>query len=186
VSRVRYFRNLINLATKCHSLNNSLDKKINISTLSDRNQKYLANTKTKSRFCIPDINISQNYLPPKKSSSQKFHNFGGMLDFSQEKINYERENNDNLILFLSKNFKKDAQVAEYANTPNGSRILQRKLTNSNHAEIQFLLEKIMQFLPDIMTNSYGNYFCKEFFHFCSNFQKIEIFKSVSIILISIF
>jgi hypothetical protein len=155
---------------------------MNISTLSDKNHKYHPNTKSKSRFCIPTMNISQNYLPPKKSSSQKFQKFEGIVDFQQENIiNIERENNENLILFLSKNFKKDAQVAEYANTPNGSRILQRKLASSNHQEVQFLLEKIIHFLSDIMTNSNGNYFCKEFFHFCSIFQRIEIFKSVSIV-----
>jgi hypothetical protein len=165
-------------------MNNSFNEQISSSPISEKNFKNHTNTKIKSRFSLAPFCSSNNFLPPKKSTSQKFNKPGGMLGFSQENIifyeNEYLEKIENLSTFLCKNFVKAVQVAEFANTPNGSRILQRKLNGSSQEEIQFLLEKIMQFLPNIMTNSFGNYFCKELFQFCSSLQRNEIFKSVSI------
>jgi hypothetical protein len=152
------------------------------SPISEKNFKNQTNTKIKSRFSIAPLGSSNKNLPPKKSISQKFNKSGVIFDFYQENIitkeNEYLENLENLPTFLSRHFVKTVQVAEFANTPNGSRILQRKLNGSSQEQIQFLLEKIMQFLPDIMTNSFGNYFCKELFKFCSSFQRNQIFKSV--------
>jgi hypothetical protein len=83
---------------------------------------------------------------------------------------FEESNNDFNI--LSTNLKDIAQ------TQSGSRFLQKQLTKGSPDFIEFVLKQIGSYLPELMTNDYGNYFCQRLLSSCSTTQRLFFINNI--------
>ena len=63
---------------------------------------------------------------------------------------------------------------------NGSRIFQKYLKNTNYYIITQIYEEVFNFLNELMTDSYGNYFCQKFFGCLNDEDRTNFMKKVII------
>jgi hypothetical protein len=59
-------------------------------------------------------------------------------------------------------------VGRLAKTQQGSKFLQRMITNVNQDLVEFFLNEIGADLSSMMVDNYGNYFCSELLAICSS------------------
>ena len=69
-------------------------------------------------------------------------------------------------------------IMKLALTQTGSRFLQKQLTKANTTLVEFLLEEIGCSLCELMTDSYGNYFCQKLLLSCSGNQRLSILQNM--------
>jgi hypothetical protein len=74
--------------------------------------------------------------------------------------------------------KKEIKLSEFIKSQKGSRIYQRKIKKMNFHEIDDVIKEILDQLPILLTNVYGNYFCQKLYTLCSNDQKLVILEKV--------
>lgn len=70
-------------------------------------------------------------------------------------------------------------------THKGSRIFQNYLKNTHNEIIHLIFTELMPSLTILMKNSYGNYFCKKFFNFLNQKDKLDFLVQVSELLLII-
>jgi len=113
---------------------------------------------------------STNTLGNKKSSSL----FVSCID-KDEKVEEFKDLDD-----LLKNI--DCEFWIYAKTQKGSRNLQKLLNKILPDELDHILEKIKENFYELMTDTYGNYFCQKLIQCCSSEQRVFILRNVKLIL----
>ena len=62
---------------------------------------------------------------------------------------------------------------------NGSRILQKALNKTNSEIFSIIFSEIKTALPDLLVDSYANYFCQRFYDHLEYWEKIEFLLNVS-------
>jgi hypothetical protein len=75
----------------------------------------------------------------------------------------------------------DVPLYEYARTQKGSRNLQKLLNKAEPEYIEKILNMVVNHLPIIMINTYGNYFSQKLVQCCTADQRVLILKSVIIL-----
>jgi hypothetical protein len=69
----------------------------------------------------------------------------------------------------------------FLKTQKGSRMMQKFVNKRSPEEIYAILEKILNFIKELMCDSYANYFIQKLFQCCTCNQRLEILKRVIII-----
>jgi hypothetical protein len=72
---------------------------------------------------------------------------------------------------------------EYAKTQRGSRNLQKLLNKIEPGGLDEILEKLKNNFPELMVDTYGNYFCQKLIQSCSSEQRMFILRHVGNIFI---
>lgn len=75
---------------------------------------------------------------------------------------------------------------EYAKTQRGSRNIQKLLNKIEPGGLDEILEKLKNNFPELMVDTYGNYFCQKLIQSCSSEQRMFILRHVRDILINPF
>jgi hypothetical protein len=52
------------------------------------------------------------------------------------------------------------------------------VTKANSSIVSFFLDEISPYLPDLMIDNYGNYFCQSLLSSCSGVQRLTILRSI--------
>lgn len=71
------------------------------------------------------------------------------------------------------------KVTALAVTQTGSRFLQKQLANSDLDFTSFILEEVKDYLPGLMIDNYGNYFCQKLISNSSALQRISFLLKVA-------
>ena len=127
------------------------------------------------RLPVKRVNSSQNI---KKNLSIKSRQSLFMNNEKEEKID-EVESIQSLMNNINLDF------CEFVKTQKGSRILQKLLNKILPNELDLILEKIKDNFSDLMTDTYGNYFCQKIIQSCSAEQRIFILKNLKKVFTSI-
>ena len=70
-------------------------------------------------------------------------------------------------------------MARLAVNQTGSKFLQRLLDNANPQIVSYLLSEIEEYLPKLMVDNYGNYFCQRLLINCSSDQRMIILERIA-------
>lgn len=65
---------------------------------------------------------------------------------------------------------------KYINSVKGSKCLKKMLEFTDPGDIKHLFNKILQYLPQIITNNFGNYFCQEIITYISKSDRVKVWE----------
>lgn len=68
---------------------------------------------------------------------------------------------------------------KYINSVKGSKCLKKMLEFTNPGDIKKLFNKILQYLPQIITNNFGNYFIQEIITYISKSDRIKVWENLT-------
>jgi hypothetical protein len=77
------------------------------------------------------------------------------------------------------------QIVAFAKNQQGSKYLQRVLAKASPDILEFIVVEVGDNLHELMTDSYGNYFCQKLLQSCSSKQRLYLLKKISPHLIKI-
>lgn len=119
---------------------------------------------------LKDFNLKNNNF--NKGEFCDFH------DYSDKHFLWEFKKSETAINPLDLLNSDSANLVELIKNVNGSRLLQKTLTLSNKSFLGQTYEKISEHLPELMIDSYGNYFCQQFYKFLPKDLRINFLMKI--------
>jgi len=202
----KIFNSAINSPWKSNRVNNPANNFYNANeNLSNLNNDSFS-SKDLLNLSFTEDNIKKGFYytpgssPNRASYSKKFMNnsFSNSDNLFNKKPNLNNQPFRKTSSLFVNNFEKDEKAEEfkdleellatiecefwlYAKSQKGSRNLQKLLNKILPSELDTILEKVKEYFYELMTDTYGNYFCQKLIQCCSSEQRIFILKYVMLL-----
>ena len=191
--------NLNNIPNQNYSENNNIKNKNNSNnSKSNNNNKSEKECKRKEsrRKTCPSFNyiINEKYQQDFQNMGNFNNNIGNynqiLFPNNNNSINQSNNSNEYLIIQLKLNLEKTGKIDHYIyglikgkffsiiKNHKGSKIFQKYLKTTHSDILHQIFVELSQNLNELITDPYANYFCKRFFTFLNQKDRIDFLKDI--------